>query len=68
MEKQIYSPKQFGKIINRSVSTLQRWDYAGILIAKRYPTGRRYYTYAQALEVLGTRNTGHVSPTGGFYE
>ncbi|MGD9897354.1 MAG: MerR family transcriptional regulator, partial [Candidatus Methylacidiphilaceae bacterium] len=41
----IYSPKQFGALIGRSVNTLQRWDREGVLLAKRTPTNRRYYTH-----------------------
>src|SRR6266566_9009774 len=34
----IYSPKQFGKLIGKSVNTLQKWDRKGILPASRTPT------------------------------
>lgn len=36
-----------------SVKTLQRWDKDGILIAKRTPTNRRYYTEEQYLTYIG---------------
>ena len=36
-----------------SVKTLQRWDKDGILIAKRTPTNRRYYTEEQYLTYVG---------------
>jgi len=39
-----YKPKEFAKILNVSVKTLQRWDKAGILKAYRTLTDRRYYT------------------------
>jgi hypothetical protein len=52
MDKQIYSPSQFGKLIGRSVTTLQRWDTSGILKAHRWPTNRRFYTHDQYLEIL----------------
>jgi putative resolvase len=48
-----YSPKEFGRLIGRSVSTLQQWDRKGILKAHRSPTNRRYYTHDQYLEYLG---------------
>jgi len=49
----IYSPKQFGALIGKSVITLQRWDREGILPAHRSPTNRRYYTHDQYLAYLG---------------
>jgi putative resolvase len=48
-----YSPKQFGRLIGRSVSTLQKWDRKGILKAHRSPTNRRYYTHDQYLVYRG---------------
>lgn len=53
----IYKPKEFRKLINRAVLTLQRWDKKGILKAHRTPTGRRYYTHDQYLEYLGLKAT-----------
>lgn len=52
-----YKPKDFAELINVSVKTLQRWDREGILIAKRTPTDRRYYTYDQYLEYKGINNS-----------
>lgn len=40
----IYKPKQFGELLGVSVSTLKRWDTTGKLLAKRTPSGRRFYT------------------------
>ena len=40
----MFSPSEFAKMVGRSVKTLQRWDRDGILVAKRTPTNRRYYT------------------------
>ncbi|OHW62758.1 hypothetical protein EUAN_05420 [Andreesenia angusta] len=48
-----YKPKDFAELLNVSVKTLQRWDREGILVAKRTPTNRRYYTYNQYLEYKG---------------
>ena len=48
-----YKPKDFAELLNVSVKTLQRWDREGILVAKRTPTDRRYYTYDQYLEYKG---------------
>lgn len=52
-----YKPKDFAELLNVSVKTLQRWDREGILIAKRTPTDRRYYTYDQYLKFKGINNT-----------
>jgi predicted site-specific integrase-resolvase len=48
-----YSPKQFGKLIGKSVNTLQKWDRKGILPAFRSPRNRRYYTHEQYLQYRG---------------
>lgn len=42
-----YKPKEFAKLLNVSVKTLQRWDRDKTLIAKRTPTDRRFYTEEQ---------------------
>lgn len=52
MDKQ-YKPNEFGKLLNVSVRTLQRWDKEGFLIAFRSPTNRRYYTHTQYVEYVG---------------
>lgn len=44
------------KRLGVSVKTLQRWDREGILIAKRNPNNRRYYTEDQYLEYIGSSN------------
>ncbi|MHB1501736.1 MAG: MerR family transcriptional regulator, partial [Candidatus Dormibacteria bacterium] len=48
-----YPPRIIGRMIGRSVSTLQRWDREGILKARRTPTDRRYYTHDDYLAVIG---------------
>ena len=48
-----YKPSEFAELLNVSVKTLQRWDRDKMLIAKRTPTNRRYYTYNQYLEYKG---------------
>lgn len=40
----MFAPREFSKLIGKSVSTLQRWDNEGIFKARRSPTNRRYYT------------------------
>ena len=47
-----YKPKEFAKLLNVSVKTLQRWDRNKILIAKRTLTDRRFYTEEQLQEYL----------------
>ena len=51
----MYSPAQFGKMIGKSVKTLQRWDSDGVLVARRNPKNRRYYTHDQYLEYIGVK-------------
>ena len=53
----MYSIGEFAKLINKSVKTLQRWDYTNVLIAHRSPKGRRYYTEDQLLEYKGIKAT-----------
>lgn len=50
----IYKPKDFAKMLNVSVKTLQRWDNENILKAYRNPKDRRYYTHEQYLSFTGT--------------
>ncbi len=50
-----YPPRVFGRMIGRSVSTLQRWDREGVLKARRTPTNRRYYTHEDYLAVIGRK-------------
>jgi DNA-binding transcriptional MerR regulator len=63
----IYKPHEFGKLINRTTSTLQRWDRDGHLVAQRTPTNRRYYTHDQYLAFIGQKgitafNRGRSTP------
>ena len=44
------------KRLGVSVKTLQRWDKEGVLVAKRNPNNRRYYTEDQYLEYIGSSN------------
>jgi predicted site-specific integrase-resolvase len=53
MENEIYSVGKFAKLVGKSVRTLQRWDYDGVLVAFRTKTGRRYYTKNQYYSALG---------------
>lgn len=52
-KKKIYKPAQFARMVGVHVKTLQRWDKAGILVAGRTATKRRFYTdedYQKALQ------------------
>ena len=47
---------EMAKQLGVSTKTLQRWDKEGILVAKRNPNNRRYYTEEQYLEYIGKSN------------
>lgn len=51
-----YNVTQFSNLINVKVKTLQKWDREGVLVAKRTPTNRRYYTHSQYLEYIGEKS------------
>jgi putative resolvase len=61
--KNTYSPREFGALIGRTTCTLQRWDRAGILKARRTLTDRRYYTHQQYLEIIGQKSQERKSVT-----
>jgi putative resolvase len=46
-----YKVGQFAKLIGRTVSTLQRWDREGTLVAHRTEGNRRFYTHDQYLQI-----------------
>jgi predicted site-specific integrase-resolvase len=49
-------------MINRTVSTLQKWDRAGVLPAKRTATNRRYYTQEDYSKVMNLKSGFGASP------
>jgi len=49
----IYRINEFGKRIGRSTSTLRRWDRSGRLLAKRHPSGHRFYDESDVRKVFG---------------
>jgi putative resolvase len=49
----MYSVGEFGKLINKSVKTLQRWDRDGVLKSHRSPKNHRYYTEADLIQYKG---------------
>jgi predicted site-specific integrase-resolvase len=52
-----YSVGEFAKRIGMSVTTLQRWDREGVLLANRTPTNRRFYTDDHVKAFLGIKET-----------
>lgn len=48
-----YSTGEFAAEIGKAISTVQRWDRAGILKAHRTATNRRYYTEDQVQQANG---------------
>jgi putative resolvase len=51
MNNLVYKVGEFAKLIGRTVSTLQRWDRDGTLVAHRTEGNRRFYTHEQYLYV-----------------
>jgi excisionase family DNA binding protein len=49
---QLLSIGEAAALIGYSVSTLQRWDRAGILTAERSPTNRRRYRRSDVLAAV----------------
>ncbi len=49
----IYRVSEFAKRIGKSPRTLRRWDTNGILVAKRHPSGHRYYDESDVRKVFG---------------
>lgn len=61
MEK-IYKPKEFSELVGLSISSLQRLDREGILVANRTSTNRRYYTMEHYEKYMGKNNKdNHIS-------
>lgn len=53
MKENIYSTKEFAKIVKVGVKTLYNWDKNGTLVAKRKINGYKYYTDEDVKKVLG---------------
>ena len=53
----MFTVGEAAKRLNRCVKTLQVWDRKGVLVAKRTPTGRRYYDPKQLDEWLGEKRS-----------
>jgi len=52
----IYRINEFAKRIGKSASTLRRWDAEGRLVAKRTPTGQRYYDESDVRKIFGIKD------------
>ena len=50
---QVYKPKEFADIIKVSVRTLSRWDEDGKFVARRNPSGGKFYTDGDLNKYLG---------------
>jgi putative resolvase len=48
-----YRINEFAKRIGRSVQTVRRWDREGKLVAKRLPSGQRYFDESDVRALLG---------------
>lgn len=48
----VYTPKEFAALINKSTSTLRRWDRGGILCPGRTPGNQRFYTDSDLQKAL----------------
>lgn len=59
MEK-IYKPQQFAQMLGVTVTTLQRWDRSGKLVAHRNPKGRRFYLHSQYEKHLGIQSENKI--------
>lgn len=55
-QDKIYKVGEAAKIIGVTVSTMQRWDRTGKLVAHRSKSNRRYYTASQIKEAVVERN------------
>jgi len=51
-----YKINEFAKRIGKSTSTLRRWDTEGRLVAKRTPTGHRYYDESDVRKIFGIKD------------
>jgi predicted site-specific integrase-resolvase len=49
----VYRINEFAKRIGRAPSTVRRWEREGILVAKRLPSGHRYFDESDVRATLG---------------
>lgn len=59
--EELLSVGEAATLIGYSVSTLQRWDRAGILKARRSPTNQRRYRRGDVLAVLDAEPAGDTA-------
>jgi DNA-binding transcriptional MerR regulator len=48
----IYKPSEVAKLLGITTMTLHRWNVSGKLVAKRYPSGHKFYTQEQLDKLL----------------
>lgn len=48
-----YRINEFAVRIGRATSTIRRWEREGKLVAKRHPSGHRYFDEADVRAMLG---------------
>ncbi len=51
----IYKINEFAERIGKSTRTLRRWDKEGKLVAKRHPSGHRYYDESDFRKLYGIK-------------
>lgn len=51
----VYTPKEFATIIKVSTRTLSRWDEEGLFVARRTPTGGKFYTECDLEKYIGQK-------------
>ena len=57
-----YSSGQFATLIGKHLSTVQRWDREGVLVADRTPKGHRVYGERHLALARGLENKGAPAP------
>ena len=53
MAEETFTLGEFAKLVGKSPRTVQRWDKAGLIVAHRTVTGRRFYTQDQYYQTMG---------------
>lgn len=52
-----YRIREFADRIGRATSTVRRWEHEGKIVAKRHPSGQRYFDEEDVRGVLGNGYT-----------
>lgn len=59
-----YTVGEIAKKLGKSIRTIQNWDRTGKFVAKRSPSGRRYYTQEQFMALVGKKE--YIKDEGGL--